>query len=218
MRNELRLTSRAGFTLIEVLVTLILVSLLAAAVFPVVTQQIGAADAPRLGNDLSSIRAGIEQFNANLRKSFPGDLEDLVYQPSDAGDLTLAGVTYSNDVERNRWDGPYLDVAIAEAAQTPSSTVATTSGFSSTISSELVCYDPTGDAVVTPGNCAKGHFVAVQIADLSVADFDKINDLFDGDTETNANYLTEGKVRCDSDLATPPACTVTYYLAVPFRK
>jgi prepilin-type N-terminal cleavage/methylation domain-containing protein len=46
---------QAGFTLIEILVALILISLLVAAVFPVVTQQARQADAPRLANDLTNI-------------------------------------------------------------------------------------------------------------------------------------------------------------------
>ena len=83
-----RRIGRDGFTLIEVLVTLLLLSLLAAAVFPVITQQVSRGEPVKASQDLSSIRTGIETFSLNVRPSYPGDLDDLI-APITTGDIAI---------------------------------------------------------------------------------------------------------------------------------
>lgn len=218
--NAARAIGRAGFTLIEILVTLILLSLLVAAVFPVVTQQLGEADAPRLANDLVSVRSGIESFNANVRKGFPGDLEDLIYSPvtsgTGGGDTDVAGANYISQIS-NRWNGPYADFTATEATSKATGNVFE-SGFSAFVDYDLTCYNPvsgsSGDAVEA---CENGHFVAVKINSLTTTDFERVNELFDGSGESTSSTVaqTSGKLRC---FASGTGCSPAYYLAVPFRK
>lgn len=218
--NAARALDRAGFTLIEILVTLILLSLLIAAVFPVVTQQLGQADAPRLANDLVSIRSGIETFHANVRKGFPGDLEDLIFQPvasgTGGGDVDVAGNNYISQIS-GRWNGPYADFSAVEGTSRASGNLFET-GFSAFVDYDLTCFNlasgANGDALE---NCENGHFVAVRINSLTTDDFTKINELFDGSGETASTTVaqTSGKMRC---LESGENCVPAYYLAVPFRK
>jgi prepilin-type N-terminal cleavage/methylation domain-containing protein len=217
--NAARALNRAGFTLIEILVTLILLSLLVAAVFPVVTQQLGQADAPRLANDLASVRSGIEAFNANVRKGFPGDLEDLIYEPvtsgTGGGDADVAGTNYISQLS-NRWNGPYADFTATEATSQASGNLFE-SGFSAFVDYDLTCFDPASGADGDAGtSCANGYFVAVKINDLTLTDFTKVNELFDGSGETNSSTVarTSGKMRC---VVSSTNCGPAYYLAVPFR-
>lgn len=212
--NAARVLDRAGFTLIEILVTLILLSLLIAAVFPVVTQQLGRADAPRLANDLVSIRSGIETFHANVRKGFPGDLEDLIYLPV-SGDLDITGNNYISQIS-GRWNGPYADFPATETASQETG-LAFESGFSAFVNYDLECFNAASGADGNAGtNCANGHFVAVQIDSLTLTDFTKINELFDGSGETSSSTIARGsgKLRC---AASTTHCLPAYYLAVPFR-
>ena len=221
MTNELRSLGRAGFTLIEVLVTLILVSLLAAAVFPVITQQIGAADAPKLASDLSSLRSGIELFNANVR-IFPGDLDDLVNKPSPSENSIEIGTTnlYQNK-HLVRWDGPYVDLSLDNDvdpfADDAADNVVNNLG---TVNSKLRCVDA---AVVTPAsiaaaNCATsaGHFVAIELTGFSTDEFAKLNDAVDPSEETfalDSERQGKGKLRC---VVSNTNCSSVFYLVSPY--
>lgn len=218
--NTARALNRAGFTLIEILVTLILLSLLVAAVFPVVTQQLGQADAPRLANDLVSIRSGVEAFNANVRKGFPGDLEDLIFEPvtsgTAAGDADVDGDNYISQIS-TRWNGPYADFTATEATSEATGNLFE-SGFSAFVDYDLTCYNPASGSSGDAGEaCENGYFVAAKINSLTTTDFIKVNELFDGSGETTSSTVaqTSGKLRC---LASGTGCSPAYYLAVPFRK
>lgn len=213
-----RVLGRAGFTLIEILVTLILVSLLVAAVFPVAIQQLGRADAPRMANDLISIKSGIETFNANMRQGYPGDLEDLALKPVYGTDKTVAGGDFLNNQTQidARWNGPYADF-IATVSSTASGALFET-GFSSFVDYDLICFNPASTANDGAGvsTCATGDFVTVLVNQMTQADFDKVNELFDGSSETTASARHDGgKFRCKTSGTTH--CTPAYYLAVPFR-
>lgn len=208
---------RAGFTLIEILVSLILLSLLAAAVFPVVTQQIGQADAPRTANDLTSVRSGLELFGVNLRQEFPSDLEDLANALviGAASDSTLTMEAYSKP-DSARWDGPYYDASITSDGVAADADTAFTSGYDAAVLSQLRCYDTTNNARRALGTCENGDFVAVTIAGLDSVAFEQVNDLLDGSGETDGTgaggSAARGKLRWKTTGDT------TFYLAVPYKK
>ena len=81
MFRSLSRKRRFGFTLVEVLVTTVVIGVLAAVVLPALAKQTSAADPARVSSDLNNIKMGIEVFSQNLRPDYPGDLEDLVNQP-----------------------------------------------------------------------------------------------------------------------------------------
>jgi general secretion pathway protein G len=206
---------RSGFTLIEVLVTLILIGLLAAFVFPVIVPQLGAADPAKTATDLNDIKTAIEVFNTNVRQ-FPNDLEDLSNKVVAGTDVKLPSGTYTAS-EVNRWNGPYFDVPILPAATSGSAVV--TTGFDGVVPNALVCVDAsavTPAAIACAANVAgQSHFVSLQVTGLDSIKFRRANDLMDpGEAAaTQATQQTQGKLRC---LVSGADCTV-YYLATPFH-
>lgn len=208
-------SNRSGFTLIEVLVTLVLVGLLVAFVFPVVSQQVDQADAPRAANDLANIRTAIEMFHVNVRPTYPGDLEDLVHQispVSDGGSDTPIDGAY-NTGQANRWNGPYIDASV-----TRDGTDDIISGFDGSLKNTLVLFDSQAADAATgaAATASAADFIAVQLDGLTESDFEELNDLLDGEGETDgaAGSQISGRLWYDAT-ATPDA---TYFLAVPFKQ
>lgn len=73
-------TGRAAFrglTLIELLLTLFILSLLASLAFPIVTGGIHRAKESALKEDLYTVRKAIDHYYADT-KTYPADLEELV--------------------------------------------------------------------------------------------------------------------------------------------
>lgn len=202
MNQKRRWSGREGFTLIEILVSLILLALLVAAVFPVVTQQVSQGDPVRTANDLSSIKTAVNSFRLDVRPQFPGDLEDLVFSPSAGDDLNIEGDPF-NDGVAARWNGPYLDAALVELdGLVPGDAMST--GFGRQIQNELACFDG-GTNADDANTCDKGtHSVAVKIAAVEEDEFNLIDELIDGTADsTTGNFRLLGT-------------EVAYYLLSPF--
>ena len=88
MFRSLSRKRRFGFTLVEVLVTTVVIGVLAAVVLPALAKQTSAADPARIASDLNNIKMGIDMFAQNVRPEYPGDLEDLVREPNTTGSTT----------------------------------------------------------------------------------------------------------------------------------
>jgi len=209
---------RAGFTLIEVLVTLLLLALLVAVTFPVITQQMDQGDPAKAANDLANIRTGIEMFHLNVRPVYPGDLEDLVFAVSTAGDADINGNAYSSG-QANRWNGPYVDATTTEAGAASGAVIET--GFGGDIDLDFALYDLENDCP-EGGTAANGCtadfdatnrlFLALQVNNLDgTTEAPEINDLIDGESETTPS--AQGKLRWNDYVVN--GTTVVYYLAVP---
>jgi len=211
MSKELRRRAQAGFTLIEVLVVLILVALLAAAVFPVVTQHVREGDPVRVARDLGAIKTGVEAFNLNVRPAFPGDLEDLAHRVSTnaSTDVQVTGAVY-NSGHNSRWDGPYIDASLSETGLASGNAIAT--GYGAFIQNDLVCIG-TGAATAT---CATGTFVAAKVTGLDGSQFTAVNNLIDGSVVASPTSQTEGKMRCALN-GVNGMCEPAFYLIAPFR-
>ena len=97
-------SSRAAFTLAEVLVTVAIVAILAAVVVPAVTNQISKGDDSNISTNVTSLRTGITAYVSDVRK-FPGRLQHLYEKPL-ATDLDVTGVAYGAAAVA-RWRGPY---------------------------------------------------------------------------------------------------------------
>lgn len=223
MTTRRKVRSRGGFTLIEVLITLIMIAGLIAFLFPVLTQQLGAADNPRLANDLSTIKTATQIFNANTRV-FPGDIEDLIHEPSStasAGDRSLqgggtsagSGTDFYTTSEVARWRGPYFDASMTtdDGNTTAGESDATQAidGNVGTIESLLVCVPGAPGVTPTPATCAEDtHWVAIEISGITQTEFDELNPDFDPGESVNEE--TTGKFRWRTgDLA--------YLLVAPYQ-
>jgi prepilin-type N-terminal cleavage/methylation domain-containing protein len=111
-----RWTRRGGFTLPEVLVTIAIVSVLAAIVVPTVTSQIGKGDESRFQSTIGSLRTGITAFVSDTRR-FPSAVSHL-FNPITAVQTDLAGSAYGANTV-SRWRGPYGSGAMALGGTLP---------------------------------------------------------------------------------------------------
>lgn len=235
MKSNTARYGRAGFTLIEVLVTLILLALLAAAVFPVITQQVEEGDPVRAANDLANVRTGLELFGLNVRPTAPGDLEDLANAVSHAGTGagadSSASATEFTSGDSLKWNGPYIDASIPTSSAATDTVFQT--GFGGRVLNEIFLYDIDGSTGGTPvastgaltaAQKNASEFVAVQVARLDSTQFEQINDLIDGTGEADGKgangSMYIGKFRCpgSSTTACDGSASTAYYLAVPYKK
>ena len=216
MRNALR----KGFTLIEVLVTLILLAILVAVVFPVLVQQVDDAEPTKAANDLANIRTAIELFHLNIRPTYAGDIEDLAVQITSTDTDVDESTTFQAPKDTARWKGPYIDATVVSTTQTDE---VIETGFSGNIVNDIALYNTANndaDDFGTPTSTfpADADFVAIVINGLSTTEFEAINDLIDGnetDGSAAGESQTSGKFRyVDPDGA--GGNDTAYYLAVPY--
>jgi len=206
---------KAGFTLIEVLVTIVVIGVLAAVVIPAVTSQVTAGDSARVFNDITGVRTGIENFDIAV-KQFPGDVDDLVNKigqsVSSTGanvDADISGALYVSTVG---WAGPYME-AVLSASSTSStlpnaSTPAFNTGYSATVNNAFLGCD-----ILTLTACTGGtpNYVTVQVNALTASQASTLNDLIDGVGESAS--ATSGKWR----VVTSSGSSTGYYYATPFK-
>lgn len=201
---------RKGFTLIEILVTLLILSILVAILAPGVIGQLGKEDPVRVAEDLTAIKTGVNLFRLNVRPQFPGDLEDLAFAPSTAGDRDINGALYSSGAS-NKWKGPYVDLSIAESADTSTASIPT--GFGGSIQAGFrKCTNATGAECVAPSGSNKG-FLTIRLTGIDATQFTALNDLIDGEGESSPT--STGKLRFKAGSTSPVWSDTVKYLAVP---
>lgn len=99
---------RGGFTLAEVLISVVLIAIISAVVVPVVYNQIVQGQAGRIGNDLLGIRTAIDNFYNDIGR-YPNSLGQLTNTPASAttSQPPLVGPFYTAR-EIAKWRGPYI--------------------------------------------------------------------------------------------------------------
>ncbi|MBA3645097.1 MAG: prepilin-type N-terminal cleavage/methylation domain-containing protein [Gemmatimonadaceae bacterium] len=206
---------RKGFTLIEVLVTVVVIGVLAAVVIPAVTAQVGAGDSSRVTSDLNNLRTAIENFDIAVRQ-FPGDVDDLVNLPgisASSGPQLDADLNRTTYVGANGWKGPYMETSLPSTVTSSTNANATgvafNTGYSAYIDNRIVpCAIGAASVCDSTGST---DYATVQVRNLTAAQANTLNDLLDG-TEPTASS-TSGKFR------SVQSGTVYngYYYASPFK-
>lgn len=199
-----------GFTLIEVLVTVLILGLLAAVVFPVVANRAGDADPAVVANDLANLRTGMELFQLDVRPALPGDLEDLVNQiATDGSDQTPDAQSFTTG-QQTRWNGPYVDLSVPDGLNPASSAKET--AFNGSVINDLDLFDVETNTVTT--TVSNADFVSIRITGLATAEFEDVNDQIDGDNEPDGTGASDsqsiGKLRFIGGDA--------MFLALPFKQ
>lgn len=206
---------RLGFTLIEIMVALIILSGLIAIMFPVVMGQATRGEPTRVAADLSAISSALSMFRAHTL-TIPDDLEDLA-NPLEPDDRQIDGNPYSTSM-RARWRGPYLDVPMARAgAADPLSPDSIATGFGAFIAPVLALYDGLANDSLPVTAIADANFVAIMIRGLDASEFETLNALVDGEGHEPG---TPGCVQCSwarGKLRYDDATGITYFLAAPYR-
>jgi general secretion pathway protein G len=90
MRSALRRKARAGFTLIEILVVVVILAVLAAVVVPNVIRRISDARVSAAISDIKSFETNIDLYHLDTQK-FPPTLQSLITKEDVKG-----------------WNGPYI--------------------------------------------------------------------------------------------------------------
>lgn len=194
MVRSLSRKRKFGFTLVEVLVTTVVIGVLAAVVLPALAKQTSAADPARVASDLNNIKMGIEVFSQNLRPDYPGDLEDLVNQPADDAstsvsssndDLAIDGLFYANTTN---WNGPYVAQSLsADTAGVGSTTWrAGAAGF---YENDLKICDITSAVACAEVESGDGAFVTIQLNGLTITEADGIDVMLDGSPANSTTGL-----------------------------
>jgi prepilin-type N-terminal cleavage/methylation domain-containing protein len=216
---------RFGFTLVEVLVTTVVVGVMAAVVIPAVVKQATAGDPARVASDLSSVKSAMELFAQNVRPRLPGDIEDLINSIS-TSEEGVDGTVYTS-TNTSKWNGPYIEWATTSGDDAAESVEIFKSGGNAILRSALYrC--PASDATLysaatstspctfgTGGtaNNTSSAFVAVRIEGITAnsEEFLSLNEVIDGVDEgtTNAHKQDRGLLRQNSS-------GTIFYLAVPF--
>ncbi len=101
MNRLKRRKSEGGFSLIELIIVVSVLSILAAVISPQVTKLVEKAKISRLENELAALKTGISSVYADLGV-YPSD----VGTSQDPGLMTDGRVPYTY---RDEWSGPYLD-------------------------------------------------------------------------------------------------------------
>lgn len=94
---------RAGFTLAEMMVVIVIIGLLATLVVPNVLQRLGKANEGKVKSDITAISSALEEYAMNNAMRFPDSMEVLVTPD-------VNGYTYlkQKTLPKDHWQREYM--------------------------------------------------------------------------------------------------------------
>lgn len=107
MTTALNKNNRAGFTMIELMLTIMILGGLMALLLPAINSALKKAKKGTAKTTMMTIKNGIMQYQTELSK-YPTKLKDLVVRPK-TGDEKVT----------KKWDGSYLGEGVEEVPEDP---------------------------------------------------------------------------------------------------
>jgi len=98
---------QAGFTLVEVMVTMVIIGLLTTVVVLNVGPMIGKASVQKAKTDINTLKQATEMYNLDMN-SYPESLKDLTPSSSKASDPRFRIGGYIQTLPDDPWNTPYL--------------------------------------------------------------------------------------------------------------
>lgn len=182
MRNS----SRRGFTLPEVLVTVTIIAVLAAVVVPAVVQNVKKGDTPAYLSDANAVKTAITAFASDVRQ-FPKQLDELTGSTLAAGN-DIFNTPYAST---SGYKGPYFSTTQNLA------TGFTPAGYS------LVRWDNVFGKPDVGASCPNMiHLKANNATSITVEQIAALDKSLDGGTGVAAATNTTGALRWTAAAAT----------------
>ena len=179
----MKIRSKRGFSLPEVLVAVAMVGVLAAVVLPSVVGQISKGEISRVVQDLQAVETGASLFRSDVGR-WPRQLEDLVEVPN-ADDLSLSGTAYGTGNDPlTTWNGPYLSRGSAGI------------GLTTSLGGVFELDYP---GTFRLGTWNGSEFVVIAIENITEAQAEEISLAIDGIDDVDNTNDAHGKVRHVSD-------------------
>ncbi|HEX6960443.1 MAG TPA: type II secretion system major pseudopilin GspG [Lacipirellula sp.] len=105
-RRSTRVVRRAGFTLIEVLLVLIILVIIGSLAVNVFTGTQDRASVNAAKSNVSLVRGAIDRYRLDMNK-YPAKLDDLWTKPSDATTSDKWSGPYMEQLKEDPWGNPY---------------------------------------------------------------------------------------------------------------
>jgi type II secretion system protein G len=185
---------RGGFTLLEILVALVLIGLLVGTLVPTVINNVGRGEVNRVQEDLESLNTASKAFRVDVQR-WPGDLEDLVVQPTTADNDSALTATLYPPALQSRWSGPYLEIG------------SVVGGIPTALGGTIL-----NRISQTAWNTE--NFVTIKVLNVSQEDARSLSARVDGDTSVSPSLDTAGKVRWKAGSA---GADTLIYLGAPVQ-
>lgn len=189
-----RRPNKPGFSLAEILVSIAILAVVAAVVIPSIGGQLRSGDESRLQQDLTSLRGGIEQFLADVRR-YPKSIGQLTNKPGVTENALVGGVYNAGQV--GRWRGPYI---------TKDSSFALKTGYDASFSTSF-------DTLSLPISGLTFAATGTRYLRIFLVGFDSTNALRLDQKMDDGDLLT-GQIRWTMNTAT---VDTLYYLTIPVQ-
>jgi general secretion pathway protein G len=113
-----RRRTRAGFTIVEIIVVVVIIGVLAAVIAPSFIGRIGQAKQGVAKQKLAEIEKAVWMFRTDYER-FPKSLDELVHRPSDIAEAKWNPPTLKSKDLSDPWDRPFVYKDPGDHAEVP---------------------------------------------------------------------------------------------------
>ncbi len=179
------MNSKRGFTLVELMVVVAIIGVLGTALLPQVTGLVEKAKASKIISLVDTLRTACAGYYSDVG-AYPYEYAAPTYTGAGNHRLSIAQPTIS------AWAGPYLHTILSWGDNPYVNLILVYSNINNWYTAlGTAGFDLDNDGTTDTASNA-GNFVVFYSIPLTVAQ--RVNNLIDGDTTTNANWMTQGQV------------------------